>query len=153
MHLLVPKWPSKSKGTLTRTLLTSTDTDQLFYLNCFYVPTRQEFYLRISDNFCGNVHCADFQQHELARISKFLMEDIFSIFFLASTAPLCGNQLLDEGEECDCGFRDSCAALNDNCCGPGDIRNISKRCKLTESAECRFVAHSFIKYYGETNSS
>ena len=54
-----------------------------------------------------------------------------------SYAPVCGNQLLDHGEECDCGFQDSCVELNDSCCYPGDFENASLRCKLKDTVQCR----------------
>ena len=45
----------------------------------------------------------------------------------------CGNQIVEEGEECDCGSSDTgdCDEV-DPCCKPGE-------CELKESAQCRLV--------------
>ena len=32
---------------------------------------------------------------------------------LANTGPLCGNLIVEEGEECDCGFLDECKLFDD----------------------------------------
>ena len=50
--------------------------------------------------------------------------------FVSSDAPICGNQIVDGGEEeCDCGFKEDCDALGDKCCYPADHEEKSKRCK------------------------
>ncbi|CAI2728724.1 unnamed protein product [Schistosoma spindalis] len=53
--------------------------------------------------------------------------------FLTSDGPFCGNQLTEEGEECDCGFtRVNC---HDKCCHP---RDSASPCKLVNSV---FIDH------------
>lgn len=63
--------------------------------------------------------------------------------FLARKGPFCGNLLVEEGEECDCGFEQSeCDAKGDSCCHP---RSPDPRvgCTLKRGKACRFV-HAFI---------
>ncbi|CAH8847986.1 unnamed protein product [Trichobilharzia szidati] len=48
--------------------------------------------------------------------------------FLSSDGAFCGNQLIEEGEECDCGFTK--ASCRDKCCHPKDS---STPCKLVNS--------------------
>ncbi|CBY34574.1 unnamed protein product [Oikopleura dioica] len=56
--------------------------------------------------------------------------------FVTSDAPICGNQIVDKEEECDCGFKEECERLKDNCCYPADFEISSKRCKLKRGAQC-----------------
>lgn len=54
--------------------------------------------------------------------------------FLTSDGPFCGNQLTEEGEECDCGF--TRANCHDKCCHP---RDSTSPCKLVNSV---FIDHT-----------
>lgn len=54
--------------------------------------------------------------------------------FLTSDGPFCGNQLTEEGEECDCGF--TRANCHDKCCHP---RDSTSPCKLVKSV---FIDHT-----------
>ena len=56
-------------------------------------------------------------------------------YSLASDQPVCGNQIMEGDEECDCGLADDCVAVNDTCCEPAD-ENGTKGCKLVKG-ECR----------------
>ena len=48
----------------------------------------------------------------------------------------CGNRHVDDGEECDCGFRSECT---ENCCYPAGGSDPKLACKLKPGAHCRFV--------------
>lgn len=52
-----------------------------------------------------------------------------------SGQPICGNGLVEAGEECDCGFSDQC---NDPCCYSASEAE-GKKCKLQSGKICRFV--------------
>lgn len=52
----------------------------------------------------------------------------------ATGAAICGNQVVEEGEECDCGFKEDCT--EENCCYPADAEE-GKRCSLKPSTQCR----------------
>ena len=64
-----------------------------------------------------------------------MIKRIFSILLQAPNFPICGNQLIDDGEECDCGFLEDCLKNNDFCCNPADTRN---ECRLKPQAQCRY---------------
>ena len=49
--------------------------------------------------------------------------------FVSSDAPICGNQIVDQNEECDCGFKEDCDKVGDKCCHPADHEQKSLRCK------------------------
>ncbi|KAK7468213.1 hypothetical protein BaRGS_00036574 [Batillaria attramentaria] len=53
--------------------------------------------------------------------------------------PMCGNTIVDDGEECDCGTQDMCEMI-DKCCTPADVAlaDPDKPCKLRSSkgAQC-----------------
>uniref|UniRef100_A0A3B3ZRD6 Disintegrin and metalloproteinase domain-containing protein 10 n=1 Tax=Periophthalmus magnuspinnatus TaxID=409849 RepID=A0A3B3ZRD6_9GOBI len=52
--------------------------------------------------------------------------------FVVSGQPICGNGLVEDGEECDCGYSDQC---NDICCHSANEEE-GKRCKLQEGKVC-----------------
>nr|XP_002127224.2 disintegrin and metalloproteinase domain-containing protein 10-like [Ciona intestinalis] len=57
--------------------------------------------------------------------------------FVSSDTPRCGNNLIDEGEDCDCGYSDTCADIGDVCCTPADDENnVERRCKLKAGKSC-----------------
>ncbi|XP_053434726.1 disintegrin and metalloproteinase domain-containing protein 2 [Nycticebus coucang] len=43
--------------------------------------------------------------------------------------PVCGNHVVEQGEECDCGNAQNCAAAEDNCCD-------AATCRLTRGSSC-----------------
>ncbi|RMJ17668.1 hypothetical protein CDV36_002671 [Fusarium kuroshium] len=46
----------------------------------------------------------------------------------------CGNGILEEGEDCDCGGTSKCRSVNDSCCDP-------KTCRFVEKAVCDPLHH------------
>ncbi|XP_077569691.1 disintegrin and metalloproteinase domain-containing protein 10 [Stigmatopora nigra] len=52
--------------------------------------------------------------------------------FVVSGQPICGNGLVEEGEECDCGYSDQCT--NDCCYNANE--EAGKRCKLQPGKSC-----------------
>lgn len=64
------------------------------------------------------------------------------IYFIASEGAFCGNKIVEDGEECDCGYDDG--ECDDKCCYPRQVadrdrfRNISARgCARRVQTECR----------------
>ena len=57
------------------------------------------------------------------------------IFFTEPKSAICGNKVVEEGEECDCGYADEC---NDNCCVGQPIGgNAGVGCKRATNVSCR----------------
>nr|CAB3219987.1 disintegrin and metalloproteinase domain-containing protein 10-like [Phallusia mammillata] len=56
--------------------------------------------------------------------------------FVPSNQPVCGNNIIDQDEDCDCGYTDTCVALGDTCCNPADYEDRTMRCKLKAAAQC-----------------
>jgi disintegrin and metalloproteinase domain-containing protein 10 len=46
----------------------------------------------------------------------------------------CGNMLVEQGEECDCGYDTEC---KETCCYSADNPDPNKRCKLKPNKQCR----------------
>ncbi len=55
---------------------------------------------------------------------------IFICFSSANTGPLCGNMVVEEGEECDCGYLEECKG---KCCYSADS---DRKCELRQGS-CR----------------
>uniref|UniRef100_A0A2K5SIS8 Disintegrin and metalloproteinase domain-containing protein 10 n=1 Tax=Cebus imitator TaxID=2715852 RepID=A0A2K5SIS8_CEBIM len=51
--------------------------------------------------------------------------------FVESGQPICGNGMVEQGEECDCGYSDQC---KDECCF--DANQEGKKCKLKPGKQC-----------------
>uniref|UniRef100_H2Y604 ADAM10 endopeptidase n=1 Tax=Ciona savignyi TaxID=51511 RepID=H2Y604_CIOSA len=56
--------------------------------------------------------------------------------FVSSDTPICGNNIIDEGEDCDCGYSDTCVEIGDSCCTPADDADELRRCKLKPGKLC-----------------
>lgn len=52
-----------------------------------------------------------------------------------SGQPICGNGLVEPGEECDCGYSDQC---RDQCCYDANQPD-NKKCKLKPNKVCRWM--------------
>ena len=74
-------------------------------------------------------------QSRLIRHSTTSLSNHF--FFPATDQPLCGNQIREENEECDCGFPDDCEKLKDFCCEPASEEDRNVGCRLKPSSQCR----------------
>lgn len=56
-------------------------------------------------------------------------------FFEESGQPICGNGLVEAGEQCDCGYSDQC---KDVCCHSANEPD-NQKCKLKLGASCRYA--------------
>ena len=54
--------------------------------------------------------------------------------FSESGQPICGNGLVEQGEQCDCGYSDQC---KDECCYDAN-QSEDKKCKLKPGKYCRY---------------
>ena len=61
---------------------------------------------------------------------------------IESGQPICGNGLVEEGEQCDCGYNDQC---KDKCCYDAN-QDQDKKCKLKPGSICRCVASTIISF-------
>lgn len=55
--------------------------------------------------------------------------------FKENTGPKCGNRIVEEGEECDCGFSDEC---KEKCCYDAEASS-DLACKLKQGYVCRYL--------------
>nr|XP_039260470.1 disintegrin and metalloproteinase domain-containing protein 10-like [Styela clava] len=79
----------------------------------------------------NNRKFSDCSKGNMSRVLEAKKDDCF----VESDLPICGNAILDEGEECDCGYADQCEEVFDqNCCYPADDKK--NGCKLKSKAKC-----------------
>jgi disintegrin and metalloproteinase domain-containing protein 10 len=64
----------------------------------------------------------------------FLLVGSAKFCFVATNASSCGNQIVEPGEQCDCGYSTDCT---ETCCYPADHVDPKKRCTLTPNSACR----------------
>lgn len=57
------------------------------------------------------------------------------LFSSESGQPICGNGMVEQGEECDCGYSDQC---KDECCYDANQPE-GKKCKLKPGKQCRYL--------------
>jgi len=62
--------------------------------------------------------------------------------FEDSTEAFCGNRIVEDDEQCDCGFEPDCEEHGDVCCYPRE--NKEKACHRKEHAVCRSVDKRFM---------
>ena len=55
-----------------------------------------------------------------------------NMFFSEPSGPICGNKIVEAGEECDCGYDDECDS--DNCCTKRTVSG-SDNCKYNAKAK------------------
>jgi len=58
--------------------------------------------------------------------------------FQDSLEAFCGNRIVEDKEECDCGFQRDCEEHGDKCCYPREV-NQNMACKRKSNAWCRSV--------------
>uniref|UniRef100_A0A8C4N466 Disintegrin and metalloproteinase domain-containing protein 10 n=1 Tax=Eptatretus burgeri TaxID=7764 RepID=A0A8C4N466_EPTBU len=73
----------------------------------------------------------DFSTCSVGNISR-MLHSMTTTCFVESNRPICGNSLVEEGEQCDCGFKEQCG---ENCCFDADEPE-DQRCRLKPSAKC-----------------
>lgn len=64
------------------------------------------------------------------------MHTLFCLFSSESGQPICGNGMVEQGEQCDCGYSDQC---KDECCYDANQPE-GKKCRLKPEKECRYLA-------------
>lgn len=71
------------------------------------------------------------------RCTTFPFDGRLSLSVSAYTGSMCGNKVVEEGEECDCGWDDECT---EQCCNPQSSDSSGpKGCTLKPNAACRYV--------------
>jgi len=61
---------------------------------------------------------------------------VFLVISVAAEDAICGNMVVEEGEECDCGYADDDSCLTDQCCFG---RNDTIGCTRRPGKNCRLV--------------
>lgn len=69
----------------------------------------------------------------MGNVMHALVKNSNKFCFKEFNGPLCGNGVLEEGEECDCGFKEDC---DEDCCFSASEDDESKRCHLKPDAAC-----------------
>ena len=62
------------------------------------------------------------------------MENVFGFF--ADGRSYCGNEMIETGEQCDCGAKADCH-MRDPCCVAKDEELGIRGCSLKSTAQCR----------------
>ena len=61
---------------------------------------------------------------------------LYFCIYVDAEGAVCGNMVVEEGEECDCGYIEDESCKTDNCCIG---RNETSGCKRKPGKECRLV--------------
>lgn len=67
------------------------------------------------------------------RFVYFTSKKLIFVLLKAYNGSLCGNGIVEHGEECDCGYKGEC---KDACCHDASENDIKKRCTLKPNAKC-----------------
>ena len=105
----------------------------------------QDLALKLIVLFCTNydpsfVRVVRTYCHAAVLWQRFLILDvtvqITRAFLSAPTSSICGNEVVEKGEECDCGWEDEC---HDQCCYPqtSSTPTHHKPCTRRPGARCR----------------
>jgi len=65
---------------------------------------------------------------------------VFPVISVDAEDAICGNMVVEEGEECDCGYVEDDSCKTDKCCIG---RNETGGCKRMPGKECRLVRFHF----------
>ena len=75
----------------------------------------------------------------LCQYSWFRSADVCIICFMSvPLVQICGNGVVEDGEQCDCGYAGQC---DDTCCVPQTDAGDPAACTLVGGAACRSVSH------------
>ena len=84
----------------------------------------------------GQKDCTIWETREVRERSGVFISYKVHLFIVAPRAAICGNEVVEAGEECDCGWDDEC---RDACCFPqtssGPVHH--RPCTRTPGAICR----------------
>lgn len=72
-------------------------------------------------------------KRRMGQVMHTLVNNPNKFCFKKFDGPLCGNGVLEKGEECDCGFDEDCT---ESCCHSASEEDELKRCKLKPTAKC-----------------
>lgn len=57
---------------------------------------------------------------------------------------ICGNKVIEDGEECDCGYKIDDLCKKDICCVGRDIKSKGSGCKRSKNVICRSVNYFIV---------